>query len=105
MYSRETLKGFPIKDGALEPPRADRSAPRDGPYQRNFPSCPRGPSHTLRTTSASASVKILSPTLVPIRPLGSYLQRLGSSMTPSKPSHEVTAATVTASSFDLGTKL
>src|SRR5262245_29313298 len=63
---------------------AVRSAPRGKPYHKKLPSFRRGPSQSLRIRFASASVKEPhSPADVPISAFGSYLQRFGSSITPS----------------------
>src|SRR6476660_114612 len=83
---------------------AFRSAPRGSPYQRTLPSSRRGPSHILRITAASASVNVpQSPAVVPTSALGSYVQRWGSSstpsLTPSMASHDATAAAVAAASL------
>src|SRR5687767_1529061 len=75
-----------------------RSAPRGKPYHMNEPSSRRGPSHIFRMMFASASVNApQSPADDPTSALGSYLQRFGSSMTPSfTPSMESQAATAAA---------
>ena len=107
-HSRGMMNGFPVNGEPLVLARAEKSVPRARPYHRNFPSCPLGPSQILRTTSASASVNVLSPTLVPTSVLGSYVHLAGSSMTPSltpsKASQAATAAAVAASSLDFGRK-
>ena len=58
---------------ANHPSRRARRGPCRAPGRTtgNFPSWPRGPSQIFRTTSASASVNVLSPTLVPTSSFGS----------------------------------
>ena len=70
-HSRGMEKGFPVSGEPPVPASAERSVPRARPYHRKLPSCPRGPSQIFRTTSASASVNVLSPTLVPTSSFGS----------------------------------
>src|SRR5216110_1477919 len=69
-----------------------------------LPSSRVGPCHSLLMMAASASVNVPhSPADVPMSAFGSYVQRFGSSMTPSftpsMASHAVMAAVVAAASL------
>src|SRR6516225_7279728 len=82
----------------------DRLVPRSGPYQSGLPCAFTGPCQIFVITAASCCVMTPQGVMTPTRVSGFQLHADGFMMTPPAEPHAFTAASVNATSLQVGRK-